>query len=149
MHIDPLAAHEVKRYLQTRWARAAAQVALPFSDDAMELVANASAGIPRVVNVICDAALVNACGAGIRNIGVKQIEEVLQDLCLMVPNHAPLTGGASRANSSSREFPALSESANVPAIRSKSVERYMPETRQVPKFWRIGSWFRTTTGAVK
>jgi general secretion pathway protein A len=149
MHIDPLAAHEVKRYLQTRWARAAAQVALPFSDDAMELVANASAGIPRVVNVICDAALVNACGAGIRNIGVRQVEEVLQDLCLTVPNHIPLTEGASRANSSSREFPALSESANVPAIRSKSVERYMPETRQVPKFWRIGSWFRTTTGAVK
>ena len=149
MHIDPLATHEVKRYLQTRWARANAQVVFPFSEDAIGLVANASGGIPRVVNVICDAALVNACGADIRNIGVKQIEEVLQDLSLTMPTHPPLTEGTIGTNLSNREAPTLEQSANSAVTVFKSVERYIPETRQVPKFWRIGSWFRTTSGAVK
>lgn len=149
MHVDPLATPEVKRYLQTRWTRASAQAVFPFSEDAIELVAHASGGIPRVVNVICDAALVNACGAGARNIGVGQIEEVLRDLCLTSPNHSARTHEENGTGISNRKVTDMTRSAPASATTSKSVERYMPETRPAPKFWRIGSWFRTTSGAVK
>src|SRR3954451_22646635 len=80
VHIDPLAEAEVKRYMQTRWGRACTHRALPFSDDAVQLIGKCSAGIPRVINVICDAALVSAYATGATVIGISQINEVLQDL---------------------------------------------------------------------
>ncbi len=86
VHIDPLAEIEVKRYLQTRWSRACTQDALPFSEDAIQFIARCSGGIPRVINVICDAALVNAYGTGARAIGVPQISEVLEDLSIAAGN---------------------------------------------------------------
>jgi general secretion pathway protein A len=91
VHIDPLAEPEVKRYLQTRWSRACTQHALPFSEDAIRLIARCSGGIPRIVNVICDAALVNAYGTGATAIGISQVDEVLQDLGISAGNRSPLS----------------------------------------------------------
>lgn len=145
MHIDPLAAPEVKRYLQTRWVRASTQHAFPFTDDAVELVAHASGGIPRVVNVICDAALVNAYGSGIRAIGVTQVEEVLQDLSIAPPNRS-LSAGASALGVSPE---AVAQAAGTPAAPTQTVERYLPDVRQTPKLWRIATWFRTAGGEAK
>jgi general secretion pathway protein A len=79
MHIDPLAERDVKRYLHSRWNRACA-LPLPFSEDAIRLVARHSGGIPRVINVICDAALLNAYGAKATAVDSAHVEEVLRDL---------------------------------------------------------------------
>jgi general secretion pathway protein A len=148
MHIDPLTAPEVKRYLQTRWARACAGHPFPFVDAAIDLVAQASAGIPRVVNVICDGALVNAYGSGIRAIGVAQIEEVLQDLSIGVPQPPPSVNG-SMATGFSGETYAVNGMIERTEPASKSVERFIPEVRQPPKFWKIATWFRTAGGEAK
>jgi general secretion pathway protein A len=148
MHIDPLTAQEVKRYLQSRWARASAGQAFPFAEAAIDLVAQASAGIPRVVNVICDAALVNAYGSGIRAIGVTQIEEVLQDLCITFSRPSPST-----EESTSTVLPAEGRVAEPITegreTLARTIERYVPDVRQPPKFWKIATWFRTAGGEAK
>jgi general secretion pathway protein A len=165
MHIDPLAAPEVKRYLQTRWARASTEHAFPFADQAVELVAHASGGIPRVVNVICDAALVNAYGGGIRAIGVTQIEEVLEDLSIVVPHQSVPAGAAApgnlSGNGSHAAHPAVNRVANPVANplanpvegqaagATRPVERYLPAVQQSPRFWRIATWFRAAGGEAK
>ncbi len=90
MHIDALSEPDVRRYLQTRWTRASTRHLLPFSEDAMGFIARCSAGIPRIINVICDAALLNAFGSGATVIGVPQIYEVVQDLGIGVDEYSLL-----------------------------------------------------------
>jgi general secretion pathway protein A len=58
--LRPLAPAEVGQYIACRWARAGGKQRAPFSAKAMEVIARMSGGIPRVINVICDNALVAA-----------------------------------------------------------------------------------------
>jgi len=150
MHIEPLPAPEVKRYLQTRWTRAAGRYPLPFSDDAIGLVARASGGIPRVINVVCDAALVNAYGIGSAIVGPRQIQEVLADLQIAP---AVWKGGLDGTAAAMRAAP-VRETAVTPnraesaSIGLKSLERYFPE-KKTPMIFRIASWFGATQTATK
>lgn len=145
VHIDPLSQPDVTRYVQTRWARACTQQGLPFTESALQLIANCSGGIPRIINVVCDAALVNAYGAGTTTIDVTQIEEVLRDLGMMARNHGNQSppfpspaAGLSRATVAPTA-PVVDRSA-FPA----SLDRYIPAERKGPKFWKITNWFGTT-----
>jgi general secretion pathway protein A len=56
-HLKPLSASDVNQYINYRLAAVGSSVAL-FSDQACELIARASRGIPRTINIICDTALV-------------------------------------------------------------------------------------------
>lgn len=136
MHIGPLSEGEMKRYLQSRWTRAGALRPLPFTDTAIELAGQASGGIPRVINVIADAALLNAYGMGLATIGRGQIEQVLRDLRLTVPTCSTISKPASS------ELPIPDRSVDVP-VTFKTLERYIPTKPKNPKFWKIGNWFRT------
>jgi len=91
--IRPLTPAEVEHYLRHRWARAGASADLPFRAEAIEGITRWSQGIPRVVNAICDNALLLAYGAGVSSIGAEQIREAAQDLDL-------LNGGAPTAAAS-------------------------------------------------
>jgi general secretion pathway protein A len=59
-HLGPLDAHETAGYIDFRLRRAAIGVPPQFSADAAALVHTVSGGVPRVINVVCDATLV--CG---------------------------------------------------------------------------------------
>lgn len=140
MQIEPLARSEVKRYLQIRWTKACAQNAFPFSDEAVGLIASASGGIPRVINVICDAALVNAYGAGLGNINARQIQEVLEDLQYGIPEEALLTGSTHAPNA-----PAIQ--TNVSPIRPDGrasvlglTQRETPDRPKGSRLLRIPNW---------
>jgi hypothetical protein len=147
MRIDPLAQSEVKRYLQTRWTRACTQHSLPFSEDAIETIACSSAGIPRVINAICDAALVNAYGTDMCVIGRAQVQEVLQDLGIAVINHSSVGGSSTRAlpNYDARTIDRMAD--RPPAL--KPLERYIPSAPKSPKPWRIANWFGTAHSGAK
>jgi type II secretory pathway predicted ATPase ExeA len=56
-HLKPLAQNEVAQYIQFRLAAVGARVQL-FSAEACSMIAEASGGIPRIINVLCDTALV-------------------------------------------------------------------------------------------
>jgi general secretion pathway protein A len=76
--IPPLDATEVPLYVKHRLAVAGREKPL-FTDDALALIAHASKGVPRSINILCDLALVYGMGADARSIGADLVEEVLRD----------------------------------------------------------------------
>jgi hypothetical protein len=57
----------------------------PFSDGALDCIHHWSGGIPRVINGICDNALISAFGARRRLIDEREILDVVNDLGLRAP----------------------------------------------------------------
>lgn len=80
-NIRPLSAAEVPQYMRHRWLRASARD-LPFTPEAMDEVARLSAGIPRLVNTICDNALLLGFAESSPWIQRRHILEIAQDLRL-------------------------------------------------------------------
>jgi general secretion pathway protein A len=77
-HILPLSADEVTKYIDHRLATVGAQFAL-FSDDACRIIADASGGIPRTINILCDTALVYGFAANQQQIDAEIIYQVLEN----------------------------------------------------------------------
>jgi len=92
--IHPLSAPDVAHYIQHRWQRAEASQAHPFQPEAVRTIAQYSRGIPRMVNVLCDNALMLAYGEGVSSIGTAHIGEVARDLDLTDRNGRLRQGGA-------------------------------------------------------
>jgi general secretion pathway protein A len=55
--LRPLCGAEIAQYMSFRWAKAGANIELPFDESAIKTIACVSRGIPRVVNALCDNAL--------------------------------------------------------------------------------------------
>jgi general secretion pathway protein A len=87
--IVPLSIHEVGEYIQHRWGRAGATGAHPFTLEAVYQIALCSRGIPRVINTICDNALLVAFGAGTKRIEPRHVQEVVTDLDITLDARAP------------------------------------------------------------
>lgn len=77
-HIKPFAAADVQSYIQHRLLVAGRKTPL-FTQDACSLIAKASQGIPRRINIICNTALVYGFAAGSERIDKALVEEVLND----------------------------------------------------------------------
>lgn len=71
-------AQETAGYINSRTRHAGAKENL-FTPDALARIQAASGGVPRVVNLICDSALIFAFSDEIKPVGVETIEQVLQD----------------------------------------------------------------------
>jgi len=77
-YLEALSADEVTSYVRHRLKVAGGDPQL-FDDDAMTLLHQASRGVPRVINTICDMALVYAYAAGQPGIDRAILEEVVRD----------------------------------------------------------------------
>jgi general secretion pathway protein A len=83
----------VAGYIAHRWARAGGSSAPPFDEDAIRGVALYSQGIPRLINGICDNALVMAFGDGVHAVHAATVLEAARDLDLLNGHHhEPLNG---------------------------------------------------------
>jgi general secretion pathway protein A len=82
MDLKPLAPADVGAYMAYRWSRAGGGETLPFSAEAVALIAKASRGIPRVINCICDNALLLAYAAESSAVTSIHVQNVLHDLDL-------------------------------------------------------------------
>jgi general secretion pathway protein A len=147
MHLDPLSRPEVDRYLRTRWARASGGNLPPFRPEAIETIFEFSGGIPRLVNVICDAALVNAYGAGKKEIASEDLAEVTSDLQL-TPKHPTSSSSGSPARASSGAAKDL-ESVVPSAAEPAPIRRYMPEKFRQRKLLKVSTWFRSVPTGVE
>lgn len=78
LSLRPLSRAEVAEYIQHRWMRAGGSPELPFTPAALELTARFSHGIPRLVNSICDNALLLVFG---EQTGLVEPRHVIQS-CL-------------------------------------------------------------------
>lgn len=85
LNIRALTSTEVDQYMRHRWAKAGAENAIPFTPEAINHITRFSRGIPRLVNTLCDNALLLAYGEGIRSIDVAQVSEAAADLDLAPP----------------------------------------------------------------
>jgi len=88
MQIQSLSSPDVPHYLSCRWTKAGGSEPLPFQAAAMDLIATWSKGIPRVINGICDNALVSAFGAGRKIVNPEDILDVVRDLDLQMGKRA-------------------------------------------------------------
>jgi general secretion pathway protein A len=122
MDLKPLTSSDVGAYMRHRWMRAGGREALPFSDQAIALIAKASRGIPRLVNSICDNALLLGYASEEPRIAAGHIQHVLRDLDLGEPEAS--RGGGRRATRSNFSLSAVPE--DNPLKRSVNAPRPFP-----------------------
>ena len=79
-HLGPLDAGETAAYINHRLARAAAAAPLEFSRAVTDLVHARSGGMPRMINVICDAALLVGYAENVRAIDVPLMQMAISEL---------------------------------------------------------------------
>src|SRR5262245_30848636 len=80
--IRPLSVFEINKYIRFRLKQAGAENGNLFDSGAIGLIGHVSGGIPRVVNNVCDNALLYGYAAGARVITRDIIEEVIETLDL-------------------------------------------------------------------
>lgn len=84
-HIGPLEPEEIKAYIQHRLQVAGTDKKIEFSDEAIQLISRFSGGTPRLINMICDRALLAGYVAETCQIGqdiIKKCVEELQTYCV-------------------------------------------------------------------
>ncbi len=117
MDLKPLTSSDVGAYMRYRWLRAGGSKPLPFSEQAIALIAKASRGIPRLVNSICDNALLLAYAGEELLIAPGHIHHVLRDLDLGEAEPARSNGRRSLSpdlSNSAKENPPLKRSSIAP-----------------------------------
>ena len=77
-HIKALDAAAVQEYIQHRLKIAGRETPL-FTPEACAKISEASHGVPRTINILCDTALVYGFSAGAEQIDLGLVEEVLSD----------------------------------------------------------------------
>jgi general secretion pathway protein A len=108
--LEPLREHEVGPYINRRLTLAGAEPDNTlFPLRTVELIYKYSSGIPRLVNTICENALVIGCAQQVRTITPLIVEEVASDFHLTKPAHVPGTAD-SRAGMYHDTTPAASVS---------------------------------------
>jgi putative secretion ATPase (PEP-CTERM system associated) len=79
-HLQALDSGETANYINHRLGRAALGAPLEFSRDVTDVIHARSGGVPRIINVICDAALVFGYAEERRQIDLPLMQEVLAEL---------------------------------------------------------------------
>ena len=128
-HLPPLDIDETANYINHRLRRAALGAPLEFPREATDPIYGRSRGVPRIINVICDAALVFGYAEERRVFDVATIREVLGELettgVLPTPNRIDDSGpvtvvepAASRVETASTglALPLLRPAASVAAV---------------------------------
>ncbi|MEO1243157.1 MAG: AAA family ATPase [Pseudomonadota bacterium] len=77
-HLTPLSKKEVHAYIETRLSIAGCRRRI-FTERAIDLIAEQSRGVPRVINIVADTALVYAFSAEDLVVGVETIRNVIRD----------------------------------------------------------------------
>jgi len=96
----PLAAKETRDYIQARLDVAGAAGRTIFSPDAVEAVHAYSRGIPRVMNLLCEHALINAYAANMRVVPARILDEVAREFHFDRERYVPSIYSAGRSASS-------------------------------------------------
>jgi general secretion pathway protein A len=78
-HIKPLTLPDAERYIHHRTAVAGAQAKI-FSPEAAHVIAVKSKGIPRIINLLCDGALVYGFAIGQKLVTAEIADSVINDM---------------------------------------------------------------------
>jgi general secretion pathway protein A len=95
--LKPLNREEVEAYITHRLWVARGSTAVTFAPKAIDLVHALSNGVPRMINLICDRALMAGCAAQTDKITEPLITQATAALGLIVPKHVHARAGRRRA----------------------------------------------------
>ena len=79
-HINPLGRDEIEEYIFHRLGIAGNRSAVTFLEGAVDLLHDATHGVPRLINIFCDFLLLAAFSEGTKKISVDLVKEIAQDL---------------------------------------------------------------------
>jgi len=120
-HIEPLDAIETARYINHRLKRAALGAAMEFPRDVSDAVHARSGGVPRLINVICDAVLLCGYAEERRIIDLDLVRTAVEELetssILRRPHETP-RGGGSRPQPIPSATPAATPATPAPTARA-------------------------------
>lgn len=123
LDIVPLQPAEVEQYMRHRWHQGGGNGNFPFNPEAVDLVAFWSHGIPRVMNAICDIALLRAYTSETSSIGPEMVREALGVLELtdLPPQPGDLRAGSEPSAPDPLEvlrLPATGDASSIPLRRA-------------------------------
>lgn len=81
-HISPLEKEEIKNYITHRLKVAGPESNIQFSEDVFQMIADFSSGTPRLINIICDRALLAGFAAQTNTIDTSILNRCLEELVL-------------------------------------------------------------------
>lgn len=81
-HLEPLQKEDTEQYIFHRLSRAGANRTSIFTDDAIETIHEASQGNPRLINILCDHAMISGFAKDLKEIDRDIIIECVEDLRL-------------------------------------------------------------------
>jgi general secretion pathway protein A len=115
----------VEPYLRFRWAKAGGANSIPFTAQAIDAIAAWSHGIPRLINAVCDNALLIAFSKKTETVDVQQIRAACTELNLPTAAVKPrLEPSATRA------------AASRPVQHQIPVAQRGAERHAIPQFWQ-------------
>ena len=124
-HLQPLDPGETENYINHRLKRAALGVPMQFPRPVTDTVHARSRGVPRIINVICDAALVFGYAEERRQIDSSLIHEVLSEL--EVTGVLPTAGAPAVAERATPvALPAVAAAGPLPAFGAAAVATPQP-----------------------
>jgi general secretion pathway protein A len=121
--IEPIAGAEIEQYIQFRWMKAGGKQA-PFSREAIAAIGQASRGIPRVINVLCDNALIQAFGEASPTVEVRYVLAVCRELQFA----DPLPKSADPADAPIAKPAVAAPTVNAPSRDALSLETFPMKT---------------------
>jgi general secretion pathway protein A len=86
--LKPLTREEVEAYIAHRLWVAQGSTSVAFEPDALDLLHAFTAGVPRIINLLCDRALMAGAAARVNRITPGLIEEAARNLGLRLPEPA-------------------------------------------------------------
>ena len=79
-HITPLEKDEIDKYIYHRLSVAGSKGDIKFSEDAINCIYNYSGGIPRLINMVCDKALLAAYVMETKEISLPVVERSIKEM---------------------------------------------------------------------
>jgi general secretion pathway protein A len=111
-HLEPLTFEEVKSYIEHRLRIGGPEHKVVFTPEAIERIYRFSHGTPRIINGVCDNALLYGFTAGTTTIDVPLVEKVLKQSMHLAPKQR-LAPSAGRGRTTVPSVPFASEQ-NIP-----------------------------------
>jgi general secretion pathway protein A len=133
VHINPLTPQSVAAYIRYRWNRCSSEP-LPFDPAALVSIAEMSGGTPRLINSICENALLLGFAQGQRTIDAAVVTSVASDLRLaQSQQRRPMPAVAAAPQ------PVVERESDSAVVMTKSQENARPslEKYAVRRGWRV------------
>ena len=129
LSLQALSAEEIEQYIQHRWQVAGGTAPAPFLPAATAAVAKRSTGIPRLVNSLCDNALVLAYAEQSASVSEDHVEAAARDLRLISKNAVAMAAAPAPARVAP---PTNGRGAVKPPLENKIGQMFVP-TPPVPE----------------